>query len=276
MHSLHGRVLDKSSSELKGVTMEQKQPKQIGILAGKFKPPHLGHFGVIQGIADMNYETHVFVSPVEMDGVTGNMAVDILYEYFKPGKRDRQDVFIHLADGSPVREAFKFVSDLGEREDASDFEVNVYALPEDMNRFKTMDKFAGNLAGVNRYQTERTQEISGTKMREAIRNRDKEAFKKGIPEGIDPEKIWKIVTEEAGGTYAIPADSFETPNQYDFNVQPSQISLNLGGIPNQWNNSQPISRWDFMTNPIVQVREEQSTTKHVKSFTEYLEEQKDK
>lgn len=270
-------MLDQSSSELKGVIMEQKQPKQIGILAGKFKPPHLGHAGVIQGIADMNYETHVFVSPVEMDGVTGKMAEDILYEYFKPGKKDRQEVFIHLANGSPVREAFRFVSELGERENASDFEVNVYALPEDMNRFKTIDKFAGNLAGVNRYQTERTQDISGTKMREAIRNKDKETFKKGLPDGVDAEKIWKIVTEEATGTYAIPADSFETPNQYDFNVQPSQISVNLGGIPNHWTNSQPISRWDFMTNPIVQLRRNPvATKKHVKNFTEYLDNQTDK
>lgn len=265
-------MLDTCSSKLKSVRMETKQPKQVAILAGKFKPPHAGQARVIQDIIDKNYETHVFVSPVEMGGITGKMAVDILNEYFKPSEMDRQTVFIHLADGSPVREAFKLVSEFGNRNNANEFEVNVYALSEDMGRFKTIDRFVGNLAGINRYETKRTDDISGTKMREAIRNGDKESFKRGLPDGTDFDKIWNIVTEEATGTYAIPADSFETPNQYDFNVQPSQISVNLGGIPNQWTNSQPISRWDFMTNPIVQMRRNPALKKHVKNFSEYLEE----
>lgn len=82
------------------------------------------------------------------------------------------------------------------------------------------------------------------------------------------------INEEAPGSYAIPADSFNTPNSYDMNVQPSPIATNAGGIPNQWTGSQPISRWDLMTNPIVMTREDgeevNEPLRHVKSFDEFL------
>jgi len=79
--------------------------KKVGIITGKFKPPHVGHYEAIKKIAQKNDETQVFVSPIEMDGVTGAMAVQILKEYFK----DDDTVTINLAEGSPVKTAYWFI-----------------------------------------------------------------------------------------------------------------------------------------------------------------------
>lgn len=243
-----------------------QQLKRIGILAGKFKPPHRGHFSVISKIANHTDETHVFVSPVGMDGISGEMSRAILTEYFK----NDETVKIHLASGSPVKAAYELISELGSSPDASTKKVSVYALPEDQDRFKSIAKFAGDLAKAETVGTTRTDSISGTKMREAIRNGDKEFFKKGIPSNIDSEKIWRIVKEEASGTYAIPANSFTAATNTNPNVQPSTISAGMGGIPNHWTNSQPISRWDFMTTQVTPVSEEQSTNRTVKTFNEFI------
>lgn len=247
--------------------------KTIGILAGKFKPPHRGHAQAIQEIDGMNDETHIFISPIEMDGISGKISEKILLEYFKDQVNDDPSVFFHLAEASPVKAAFQFIGDLNKKPEANNIIINVYALEDDMTRFKTLDNFKGNLKELNKISTNRIDGVTGRVLRKAIKDNDKEAFLSGIPDGVDREKIWKMLKEEAAGSYAIPAASFETPNQYDFNVQPSQISVNLGGIPNQWTNSNPISRWDFMTNPTIQAREQKN---HVLSFEDYLTEQMNK
>jgi hypothetical protein len=83
----------------------------------------------------------------------------------------------------------------------------------------------------------------------------------------------KLARINENGEYSVPADSFN--NQYDFNVQPSPISVNLGGIPGQWTNSQPYSRWDMTTNPIAQTHGRNpvgpAKGNRVKTFDEYLE-----
>jgi len=246
--------------------------KKVGILAGKFKPPHRGHFQAIKDIDKMNDETHVFISPIELDGITGTISEKILLEYFKDQINDDPTIFFHIAKASPVKEALTFISELGDKQNAQNVQVNVYALSDDMARFKTLDNFKGNLKKLNKVSTDRIDGMSSRVLRKALKDNDKETFKTGLPDGVDSEKIWKMLKEEMSGTYSVPADSFNAVNKYDFNVQPSPISTNLGGIPAQWTNSNPISRWDFMTNPIINtVRENQA---FVLSFEQFLTEQR--
>lgn len=250
--------------------------KKIGILSGKFKPPHNGHFETILNSVRNNDETHVFVSPIEMNGITGKASVDILKHYFKktPG------VEIHLADSSPVKATYEFVSDLGKSEIAKDCKVIVYALDSDMNRFRTLEKFKGNIAEIERAVTKRPNGISGTNMRKFKNKGDRDNFNKGLPKTSNKDFVWNKVHENGSGQYAVPADSFDLAATHDDpNTQSSPISTNLGGIPSQWNTYNPMSSWDFMTNPIIQMRRNPTGStkkKHVKTFQEYLEEDSNK
>lgn len=243
--------------------------KKVGIITGKFKPPHVGHYEAIKKIAKHNDETQVFVSPIEMDGVTGAMAVQILKEYFK----DDKSVTINLAEGSPVKTAYGFIDILGKKKDAGDYELNIYSLDSDMNRFDSVERFSGGIGKINRITTNRPEGVSGTDMRKFIKNMDKEKFFAALPRQVDKEKLWKIVNEEASGTYSVPADSFN--QETDPNVSPTPISTNLGSIPTQWTNSAPYSRWDMNpSNNMTLFRRnpgELTKKKHVKSFSEYLE-----
>jgi len=243
--------------------------KKVGIITGKFKPPHVGHYEAIKKIAGHNDETHVFISPIEMDGVTGAMAVQMLKEYFS----DDKSVSIDLAKGSPVKTAYGFIDLLGKKDDAKDCVLNIYSLDSDMNRFDTVERFAGNIGKINRITTKRPEGVSGTDMRKFIKNMDKEKFFAGLPRQVDKEKMWKIVSEEASGTYSVPAASFDQSTGP--NVSPTPISTNLGAIPNQWTNSAPYSRWDLNpSNNVTQFRRnpgELTKKKHVKSFNEYLQ-----
>lgn len=239
---------------------------QVGIITGKFKPPHRGHYEAIVKIANVNDETHVFVSPIEMDGITGDMAVEILEEYFKT----IDDIHIHLAEASPVKAAYQFVDELGKSPNAKDYRINIYSLESDMKRFDTIEKFAGGISQINRVTTTRPTGVSGTMSRTYRNTGDKESFMKSLPRQVDKEKMWNIVNEI--GEYAVPADSFTHSD--DPNTAPSLITPALGGIPSQWTNSHPYSRWNQPSSSNTGMNEEDNETpndpnKHILTFDEF-------
>ena len=254
---------------------------RIGVFTGKFKPPHVGHYKSILEIAEQNDETHVFVSPREEGGITGEMATEILNLYFE----DRQDVQIHLAEVTPVRAAYEFVEELGQSESGSGCQINLYALPEDMKRFGSMQKWLGNIPSLNQIETSRPEfvksaeeagdsdGVSGTLMRSFLRDGDKENFFLGLPAGVDKDKVWDIVTDtpvDEEGTYAIPADSFN--QQIDPNIMPTDINTQVGGLPSHWVTTQPYSRFDLKTNPIADRFGLNPKSRPVKTFDEFCKE----
>ena len=244
---------------------------KLGILTGKFKPPHAGHYKTILEIAGTNDETHVFVSPREEGGVTGDQAVKILTLYFKK----RPDIKIHTAATSPVTSAYDFIEELGKSKKAESVDLRVYGLPVDLSRFSSIDKFKGGIRSVEKKETSRPEfetgsKISGTLMRRFLKADDKENFVKGLPKGVDKEAVWKIVSEsQETGEIAIPADSFD--QETDPNVEPSTINTQVGGVPMHWTTSQPYSRRDLKTNPLAdRYGRNPSPKKTVKSFDEFI------
>lgn len=240
---------------------------KLGILTGKFKPPHAGHYKTILEIADTNDETHVFVSPREEGGVTGEQAVKILTLYFKK----RPDIKIILAETSPVKSAYDFIEDLGKSKKAESVDLRVYGLPVDLSRFASLDKFKGEIRSTEKKETSRPEfetgsKISGTLMRQFLKDGDKENFIKGLPKNVDKEAVWKIVGESE--TWAIPADSFN--QQTDPNTMPSNINTQVGGVPSHWGASQPYSRFDLRTGPAAdRYGRNPSPKRKVKSFDEF-------
>ena len=245
---------------------------KLGILTGKFKPPHAGHYKTIQEIADSNDETHVFVSPREEGGITGDQSVKILNLYFK----NRPDIKITLSETSPVKSAYDFIEDLGKSNKASRIDLRVYGLEDDLSRFASVQKYKGNLKSVEPKQTSRPSfdsdtKVSGTLMRKFLKDGDKESFVKGLPAGEDKDRIWKIVSQrtDEASAWSVPADSFTT--QTDPNLMPSPINVPVGGLPSHWTTSQPYSRFDLKTNPLADRYGRNPAKKWVKTFDEFVE-----
>ena len=253
-----------------------KSLKQIGIFTGKFKPPHIGHYSSILQIAENNDETYIFVSPKSEGSITGAMATAILKLYFSK----KPNIHIRLAEVTPVRSAYEFVEELGKNKSKAHFKVNLYALPEDMNRFGQMEKWLGENTEIERIETDRPEFIdsstetnkdpdgvSGTLMRKFVNDNDKTSFFKGLPNSVDKDEIWKIIKEEVAenGTYSIPADSFDQSR--DMNIQPSLINVQTGGIPRHWLKNTRFSQIDFRNSQISN-----NKSKMVKTFREFIEE----
>ncbi len=246
---------------------------KVGVFTGKFKPPHAGHYQTILQIADSNDETYVFVSPKTEGGITGEMAVEILNLYFA----DRPDIKIQLSQITPVRAAYEFIEELGKEQGADDIDLTVYALAEDLIRFGSVEKWKGNLGSVSKQETARPdfgdgKKVSGTLMREFVKAGDKMNFIKGLPDGVDKDLVWAIVTNSQvaeQGTWSIPADSFH--QQIDPNIMPNQINVPVGGLPAHWVTTQPYSRLDLKTNPFADRYGRNPGKRKVMTFDEFCQ-----
>lgn len=245
---------------------------KVGVITGKFKPPHAGHYKTILGIAKLNDETHVFVSPREEGGITGDQAVQILKQYFGSSS----GVKIKLAEVSPVKTAYDFIEELGKSDRAKQVDLRVYGLEDDLSRFSSLEKFKGNMRSAERVETDRPkfdsdQAVSGTLMRKFLKAGDKANFLKGLPKVADGERVWKIlggkVNENEG--WRIPADSFS--QQIDPNIMPTNINVPVGGLPAHWTTSQPYSRFDLKTNPLADRYGRNPKSKAVKTFQEFCQ-----
>jgi cytidyltransferase-like protein len=256
--------------------------KEIGIFTGKFKPPHTGHYDMIKQYAEQNDEFHVFVSSKTEGEVTGQMAVSILELYFAGDS----NIQIHLSDVTPVRSAYEWVEALGKTQDAPNNKINLYALPADMKRFAAMEKWLGGITQLQRIETVRPEFIkgtgqeegdsdgvSGTLMRQFIVD-DLESFAKGLPNGVDKDRVWAIVKGgqvEENGTFAVPADSFNQAT--DLNIMPTDINVPVGGLPSHWTTSQPYSRFDLKTNPMADRYGSNPGGRAVKTFDDFCQEE---
>jgi hypothetical protein len=75
-------------------------------------------------------------------------------------------------------------------------------------------------------------------------------------------------TNMTSSTGSIPAAAFTQSN--DPNIQPSPINIHMGGIPNHWLATQPISRRDMKMNntPGIGVNPK---THNVLTFSEFVD-----
>jgi hypothetical protein len=245
---------------------------KVGIITGKFKPPHAGHYKTILGIANLNDETHVFVSPREEGGITGEQSVRILKNYFG----SKSGVKIKLAEVSPVKTAYDFIEALGKSDKAKQIDLRVYGLEDDLSRFSSLEKFKGNMKSAERVETDRPkfdsdQAVSGTLMRKFLKAGDKASFIKGLPDVADGESVWRILGGEANENmnWRIPADSFN--QQIDPNIMPTDINTQVGGLPAHWTTSQPYSRFDLKTNPLADRYGRNPKSRAVKTFAEFCQ-----
>ena len=163
--------------------LEAGENKQtIALFPGAFKPPHKGHFNVVQKLLKAADQVVVLVSPKMRDGVSAEEAVAVWNLY--KNKFDGP-VEIRVAAESPVGETYDVVKNNPD----TDFIV-AFGKGEE-SRFASMEKNpnakvfdAGTVEGAN-----------ATNLRMALASKNEEEIAKYLPDGISVTEFLNAIQQ---------------------------------------------------------------------------------
>ena len=165
----------------------------IALLPGGFKPPHAGHYAVTKYLSQKSgAEVLVRVGAKERDSITQAMSIKIWDIYGVNAEPASSD--------SPIGDVFKYVEEKATEKDT----IYVGTGEKDFPRFKVLTDPSFKPENYKKYNPKGVKVIeipippqaggvSGTKMREFIKNDQKDLFQKFLPDNVDKDKIWNIV-----------------------------------------------------------------------------------
>lgn len=173
---------------------EENKIYTIGFFGGGFNPPHIGHYEAAKIAAKVNDDVYIIISQEirEDSGITPDIKQNIWNIYKPQLEKFKAKIHIILADVSPVRTVYEYVSQLNDSPDASHISVNLYTDIDDVNRYDRMDKYSNNLHSLNIKHTPRIG--SGTTLRADIKSRNKQRVYNSLPTDVDKDAVWNILT----------------------------------------------------------------------------------
>jgi len=166
--------------------LEQSIPI-VALYPGKFKPPHQGHFNVVNKASEIADEVIVIMSNVPKDEFTPEQSMEVwsLYKDLLPS-----NVEIKVSTkSSPVSEVFDIIKDK-----SRDFIV-LYGKGE-RSRYAAIDKDREKYSNVQIVDAGTTENFNATDLRAAIRNKDLEDIQTFLPKGIDAKQIFSIYSKD--------------------------------------------------------------------------------
>ena len=165
---------------------------KTALLPGGFKPPHKGHYAVAKYLAKKSgADVTVRVGSGERDGITQDMSIKIWKIYGFEAEP--------AAKNSPIHDVFTYV----EKEAKTGEEVIAGTGEKDYPRFKALEDpnhpkyplYNPRKISFKEIKIKPQEEgISASDVRKALKNNDKKTFQEGLPDGIDKDKVWNIVT----------------------------------------------------------------------------------
>ena len=175
--------------------------ERIALLPGGFKPPHAGHYNMAIWLAQNTDAKNVIVKigAKERDGITREISLQLwdLYLNNDPDPISKKITVVASNSNSPVQDVYDFV----ENEAPEESTIYLGMGEKDINdaRFKNIPRFA-EPRGI-KFETTlvppQAGGVSGTKMREFIKNGNKELFQKFIPNFLEDEqkdRAWELVS----------------------------------------------------------------------------------
>jgi cytidyltransferase-like protein len=152
----------------------------IGLYPGKFKPPHKGHFYVVENAAKICDEVHIIISNNIHEGYDDYSSKKV-WETYK--KHLPNNVKIKIAKASsPVTEVY---NEIKNRENNY---LVIYGKEEE-GRFKAIRENREKYWNADIVDAGNKDNLSSTQLRECIRNRNIEGIKQLIPEQISVHKF---------------------------------------------------------------------------------------
>ncbi len=147
----------------------------IALYPGAFKPSTKAHFEIVERISPTVDEVHVIIANNVREGYTPELSLKI-WEQYKKLLPENVKVYISK-DPSPITEVYSVVKD------KSNNYIVVYGKGE-QDRYNSINENREKYSNVDVVNAGQIGDISATKLREAIKTRNKLAIKSLIPEGI--------------------------------------------------------------------------------------------
>ena len=202
---------DRGSKETVSEAMEFGSIETIGLVPMAAKPYHAGHHALITIAAKQNDKVIVFIStsnrtrPEEFPIYGADMERIWKEEIEKILPSNVMPIY----GGSPVRNVYEVLGQANE--EVTDTNYIIYSDPTDTeinypicNRLKYFPELyekglvmcAAEISPDTFTRGVGTPDVSGTKLRAALQNKDFETFAAGMPTGVDAEKIFRILRRE--------------------------------------------------------------------------------
>ena len=163
---------------------------KVALLPGGFKPPHLGHYNMAKYLADFADNVIVRIGSKEREGIGRELALEIFnfYKEFDPDPRSQKLTISLAQSASPVKDVYDFVEKIAP--EGSELILGIGEKDAKDGRYNSIPKFAEprNIKAKIELVPPQAGGISGTRMREIIKNNNKKEFFKFIPEFL-PEEI---------------------------------------------------------------------------------------
>jgi len=205
----YGRVSKGVTSEgiyTKGEILSEISGKRIALFPGKFKPPHKGHLQYVNKIANRKDvdEVKIIISPVNRNEVNNEQALKI-WNLYLAGANPKISVEVSEYR-SPVQGVYEFVADSMKVSDGDTVLLIKSSKDVGDTRFDGAQSYAERKnpgVKVDYIIEDPVKSRDGTvysarDMRQAISVGDKDTFLKYLPNTVDKDMIWNIVSSDIG------------------------------------------------------------------------------
>ena len=173
--------------------------EKIALLPGGFKPPHAGHYNMAKWLAN-NTDADTVVIKVgakERDGITREISLKLWNLYRLSDPDSPRIAILPSNSNSPVTDVYDFIEK--EAPEGSIVYLGMGEKDATSKRFANIGKFAEPKDIKFKITLVPPQDggISGSDMRDFIKNGDKESFQKYIPKHLTQEQkdqAWEMVS----------------------------------------------------------------------------------
>lgn len=150
-------------------------PKKVALYPGAFKPPHRGHFELVQRLSKVSDEVLIIISPIARDGFTAEQSLSA-WKLYLPSLPKAKVVISDIA--SPVAYVYDYIKTNPQQD------IQVAFGKGEEERFKALlnkEKYSN----VKVYDAGNIEDLSASNLRNAINSNNPSEIAKFLPQGIE-------------------------------------------------------------------------------------------